>query len=441
MTQALNPFARAAKALAVIEPHELRAVFLAFAYFFFLLGSYYILRPVRDAMGTVYGAGDLQHLWTWTFIATFITAPLYAWAASRLKLSSLLPWVYGFIVSNLLIFYVLFESTPDSRTLAAVFYVWVSVMNLFIISVFWTFMADLFSRSQSKRLFGFVAAGGSIGAVIGPLVTTLLVTVVGTDTLLLIAAAGFVIVIGVMLLLIKEKSRLLASGEEAQSTTLDRKLSANPLSGFSLLLKSPFLMMIAGFVLLLTWISTILYFQQADFISKAFESREARTQAFAVVDLIVNASAILIQLFGTSRIVTRFGVTTGLVLNPIIMIFAFLAVAISPALMVLLTVQVVRRVSEYAIAKPSREMLFTAVDQESKYKAKNVIDTVVYRFGDLSAAWGQAGLAAAGLGAVGIALIGVVIAAVWGMAGWMLGRRFERGRDQDAPSAAPVPAQ
>jgi AAA family ATP:ADP antiporter len=439
MSTATNPLSGIAKITAKIEPHELKAVVLAFLYFFFLLGSYFILRPVRDAMGTHFDENELAQLWTGTFFGAFVTAPIFAWFSSRLKLSTLLPWVYGFIVINLLIFYALFVAQPESRPLAATFYIWVSVMNMLIISVFWSFMADLFSRSQSKRLFGVVAAGGSVGGVVGPLLTTLLVNVVGVATLLLISAVGFTVVIGIMRLLVKEKAVLLASGEEVQATSLDRKLSSNPFAGFSLLLKSPFLLLIAAFVLLLTWISTILYFQQQDFIAKAFETREARTAAFAVVDVIVNAAAIAIQLFGTSRIVTRFGITTGLVLNPIIMIIAFLAVAISPMLMVLLSVQAIRRVSEYAIAKPSREMLFTAVDQETKYKAKNVIDTVVYRFGDLSAAWGQAGLAAAGLGVVGVALFGVAVAVVWGAVALVLGRRFEQVRDGTLATApAPV---
>ena len=231
----------------------------------------------------------------------------------------------------------------------------------------------------------------------------------------------------------------------------DHRLAANhfgrsswllrPLDGFLLMLKSPYLLMIAAFVLFMTWISTILYFQQQDFIRDAFESREARTAAFALVDMVVNFAAIGLQLFGTSRIVSRFGVTTGLVLNPAIMIVAFLAVAIAPILAVLLSVQAIRRVSEYAIAKPSREMLFTAVDQETKYKAKNVIDTTIYRFGDLSAAWGQAGMAAAGLNAVGVALVGVAVALVWGVVGLILGRRFEGVREGTLATAERAPAE
>lgn len=427
--------------VAQIEPHEVKAVWLSFLYFFLIMASYYILRPIRDAMGTVYGADRLENLFTYTFFATFLAAPVYAWAASKVKLQTFLPWVYGFFTINILIFYVLFETDPESKPIAAVFYVWLSVFNMFIISVFWTFMADLFSKSQSKRLFGFIAAGGSVGAAIGPAITTVLVTLVGTGTMLLVSAAGFALAILVVRTLVKEKEKLrVADDGEAQTTRLDHKLGGNPFKGFGLLLKSPFLLLIAAFILLLTWVSTILYFQQAEFISKAFASREARTQAFAVVDLAVNACAILIQVFGTGRLVSRFGVTTGLVFNPVIMVVAFLLVAVSPVLAVLLGVQIVRRVAEYAIARPSREMLFTVLDQESKYKAKNVLDTVVYRFGDLSAAWAQAGLSAAGSGPTGAAVFGIGVSVVWGVVALALGRKFERDRLYAAAETQPAAA-
>jgi len=257
---------------------------------------------------------------------------------------------------------------------------------------------------------------------------------------LLISAAGFVVAIGLVHLLVREKEKLRVSGDDPQRTSLDHALTGNPFTGFSLLLKSPYLLGIAGFILLMTWVSTIVYFQQQEFISKAFTSREARTQAFAVVDLIVNTLTIGIQLFGTGRLVARFGVTTGLVLNPLLMIVGFIAVAISPVLMVLLGVQLIRRISEYALARPSREMLFTVVDQESKYKAKNVIDTVVYRFGDLSAAWVQAGLGALGLGAAGIALFGVGVCGVWSWVALRMGRRYENVTGDLAGSTKPAVA-
>ena len=380
-------------------------------------------------MGTVYGVDDLEVLWTYTFLFSFITAPLFGFFASRLKLSTLLPWTYGFFVINILIFYVLFEHMPENRTLAGVFYCWTSVFNMLIVSVFWSFMADIFSRQQAKRIFGFVAAGGSVGAVAGPGLTAVLVNYVSSNTLLPISACGFAITIAVVIMLEREKAAMAASGalegHDFQPTQLEKKIGGNPFRGFSLIVQSPYLALIAAMVLMLTWVSTILYFEQAEHISKAFASREARTQAFAVVDVVVNLGAILIQLFGTSRLVTRFGITSALMIVPALMLFAFIGVAAMPVLTMLLSVQVVRRVAEYAVARPGREMLFTVVDQESKYKAKNVIDTVVYRFGDLSSAWITAGLKSLGAGTAGAAAFGGIVCVVWGAIAWKLGRHYE----------------
>jgi ATP:ADP antiporter, AAA family len=448
MTVATTPVQRFFKTLAKVEPYEIKASVLSFLYFFFLLGSYYILRPVRDAMGTVYGVDELEVLWTYTFFFSFLAAPIFGWFASRLKLTTLLPWTYGFFVINIMMFYFLFESIEEDKLIAGIFYCWVSVFNLFIISVFWSFMADVFSRQQAKRIFGFVAAGGSVGAAVGPAMTAILVNYVSTNSLLPISALGFLIAIVVVLMLEKEKEAMAATGQlqgqEYQNTRLDEKLGGNPFSGFSAVMKSPYLAMIAGFILMLTWVSTILYFEQAEYISKAFESREARTQAFAIVDALVNSSAILIQLFGTSRLVQRFGVTSALILVPAIMLFAFIGIAALPVLMMLLGVQVIRRVAEYAIARPGREMLFTIVDQESKYKAKNVIDTVIYRFGDLSSAWITSGLKALGVTTVGVAFFGVLVCIVWGAIAWFLGRKYEgvnTARDASEAAARPAAAE
>lgn len=423
-----SPLARLFTSAAVIEPYEMKAVILSFIYFAFLMASYFVLRPLRDAMGTVYGVSHLQELFTGTFVVSFLFAPVYAGLASRVKLSNFLPWVYGFIALTMLVFYALFARVAHDRWVAAAFYVWVSTFNILTISVFWSLMADTFSRTQAKRLFGVVAAGGTLGTVAGPAITTLFVNLVGTNTLLLISAGGFVVTAWLVRLLEKEKQKLRAMGD-AQETTLDRKLAGNPFDGFSLLFKSRYLLLLSLFLLLMTWISTIVYFQLGDLISKAFASREARTQAYAAIDLIVNGAAFFIQLFGTGRIIRRYGVTTGLLLNPVIMVIAFLSIAFSPVLMVLATMQVFRRVAEYAVAKPTREMLFTVVDQESKYKAKNVIDTVIYRFGDVSSAWFSA--AVLPYGVAGLAIFGLVVSAIWFPIALMLGRQYEHVRSGD----------
>jgi len=421
--------ARAFKSLAVIEDFELKAVILSMLYFFFLFGSYSVVKPVRDAMGTVYGVKHLQELFTVTFFLSLVFAPLYAGLASRIRLSTFLPWVYGVIAVSVLAFIALFRgaSTPQQlHWVAAAFYVWVSTFNMLIISVFWSFMADLFSREQAKRLFGFVAAGGTIGGIVGPAIATLLGRSIGNNGLVLVSAAGFALTAVLVRLLAHEKAKLAAEGVETQKTTLDRKLSGGLFDGFLLLFRSPYLMLLALFLLLMTWISTIVYFQLGDLITKAFASPDARTQAYATIELTVNSLAVLLQLFGTGRLIRRFGVTAGLLLNPVIMVVAFIAVMFSPVLMLLGSVQVVRRVAEYAVAKPTREMLFTVVDQESRYKAKNVIDTVVYRGGDLTSAWVSHWVLS--FGVAGLAIFGVIVSVIWFPIAYLLGRRYESVR-------------
>ena len=328
----------------------------------------------------------------------------------------------------------------SDRGVAAGFYIWVSVFNMLIISVFWSFMADIFSRTQAKRLFGFIAAGGTIGGIAGPAIATLLAKSVGNNGLMLISAAGFVVTGLLVKLLARERDRLVAaSGNEGQRTNINHRLGGgNPLDGFILLLKSPYLLLIAGFLFLMTCISTIVYTQLGDLITKAFTDHNARTQAYATIELVVNSLAVVIQLFGTGRIISRFGVTLGLMLNPIIMVFAFLAIAFSPVLMILGGLQILRRVAEYAVAKPTREMLFTVVDQESKYKAKNVIDTVVYRGGDLLAAQASVGVLGS-FGVFGLAVFGIIVSLVWFPIAWVLGRRYETARSAEGVTAAALP--
>ena len=425
--------ARLLKTLAAVEPSEVKAVLLSMFYFLFLFGSYSVVKPVRDAMGTVYGVKHLQELFTVTLIASLVFSPLYAGLASRMKLSTFLPWVYGFVAVSIFAFCALFVSGRyEDRWIAAAFYVWVSTFNLLIISVFWTFMADIFSREQAKRLFGFIAAGGTIGSIVGPAIATD-AKVLGNNGLMLIAAGGFIVTAVLVTMLAKEKEKLRSQGAEAQHTTLNHRLGGNPLDGFMLLLRSRYLLLLALFLLLMTWISTIVYFQLGDLITKAFDSKEARTQAYATIDLTVNSLAVVVQLFGTGRIIKRFGVQTGLLLNPVIMVIAFLAVAFSPVLMILGGIQIVRRVAEYAVAKPTREMLFTVVDQESKYKAKNVIDTVVYRFGDFSSAWVSAAILPYGV--TGLAVFGAITSIVWFPIAYLLGKRYESVREGELVDA------
>jgi AAA family ATP:ADP antiporter len=419
------PLARLSSVMGHVKPHERKAAVLAFACNFLLLSSYYILRPLRDTTGTIFGVAELQNLFTGTFILIFLCSPLFSWFAARVSLARLLPGVFWFFLGNLLIFYVLFHLAPQNRWVAAAYFCWFSSVNLILISVFWTFMADLFSAGQATRLYGFIAAGGSLGAIMGSIITTSFVEIVGIDGLLLVAIAGFLLVILLVHMLMREKQRLHERGFDAQKTTLDHNLPGNPFGGFALLLKSPNMMGQAAFMLLMTWIATILYFLQTDLISQAYSAVERRTIAFADVDLFVNLCSAAILILGLGRVMQRFGVTASLVLSPVIMVAACFGIIVAPTLIMVQTARALQRISQYAIARPSREVLFTVIDQQSKYKAKNVIDTVVYRFGDLTAAWMQAGLRIGGFGVVGAVALGVGISTAWGFVAVALGRNYE----------------
>ncbi len=424
---------------AEIKPHERKAVLLAFLCNFMLLGSYYILRPVRDAMATVVGAEQLPHLFTGTLIFTLLCAPLFAWLTGHFRLSRVLPGVFWFWIGNILLFYFLFQNSADNRWVAAAYYLWFSVVNLFMISVFWSLMVDLFAPGQATRLFAIIAAGGSTGAIAGPTLTRVFVEMVGIDGMLLIAAAGFVVVLVLVHLLMHEKQLLQIHREETQSSSLEDKLGGTVLDGFSAIFKSPFLMNQAAFFLLMTWVATVAYFLQTDLIARSFTDLESRTRALADIDLVVNICSALVLIFGLGRLVTRFGVTAGLVLNPVLMVVALVCMALSPTLLMMQAMQVVRRVSQYAIARPCREICFTVVPQENRYKAKNVIDTVVYRLGDVTAAWVQAGLRTLGFGAGGTLGLGLVASGLWAVVSIALGRRYEKLRRQRGEQA-PQPA-
>lgn len=418
-------FMRVIGAASKAQPHELKAAMVAFSCNFTLLASYYILRPMRDTMATVFGVAQLQYLFTATFVLTVLLAPLFAWCTATIKLSRFIPGVFWLLIANLLVFYGLFRHMPDSRWVAGAYYCWFSVINLFLISVFWTLMADTFSSGQATRLFAFIAAGGSTGAILGPIVTTLLVRRIGVGGLLLMASGGFFLVIVLIHVLMREKETLRALDCDTQQTSLDHRLPGRALDGFVLLFRSRYLLGQAIFFILMTWIATILYFLQADFIAKAYSAVESRTIAFADVDLIVNLCSAAVLLFGLARLMQNFGVTASLILSPILMLLACVVLAISPTFLIVQSARALQRISQYAIARPSREVLFTVLDQQSKYKAKNVIDTSVYRFGDLTSAWLQAGLRSLGLGLFAIIGFGVVVSSAWGLTAFIIGRRYE----------------
>ena len=414
-----------------VERREAKIVLVSFAYFFCLLCAYYVLRPVRDAMGIVGGVRNLQWLFTGTFLAMLVAVPIYGAICSRFRKSQFLPWVYLFFIANILIFYVAFQALPDQVWAARAFFVWVSVFNLFIVSVFWSFMADIYSKAQGKRLFGLIAAGGSAGGLAGPLLTALLAERVGVANLLLSSALLLLAAVGLIRLLLRLSEAWLGGrggeGKKGKGGIGEEPpIDGNPFGGFTLVFQSPYLLGICLFLFLYTWVATFVYFQQAELISGAFASTEERSQVFAWIDFAVNFLAIFTQLFLTGRMAKRFGVPLTLALLPIFMVLGFFALSAYPLLWVLIGVQVARRAGNYAITRPVREMLWTVVDTETKYKAKNFVDTAVYRGGDALSGFAYAGLAGLGLTIGGLALVGGAIAAVWLVVGLAIGRLCER---------------
>ena len=416
-----------------LEPGETTAALAAAAYHFCLLSGYFVLRPIRDTMGIAGGVEQIPWLFLGTFLAMLAAVPVFGLLTARFRRSVFLPTVYVFFIANILAFAWAFARMPEQAVLARTFFIWVSVFNLFIVSVFWSFMVDLFSREQSRRIFGFLAAGGTAGALIGPLLTGLLAERVGQVALMLLSAALLTLALLAIRYLLgwsqRSPASRLVAGLPADRDRASRPIGGNPFAGIRLVFSTPYLAGIALFILLLTSVSTFLYIEQLKIVETAFATRDARTAFFGKLDALVQALTITIQLFITSRLAARYGVQALLVSVPVLMVCGFLALGLAPTLWVLVVVLVIRRALEYSITRPAREMLFTTVDTETKYKAKNFIDTVVYRGGDWVSSMVHKLLELVGLGLSGIAFFGAVIAGIWAGVAFALGRAHERIRE------------
>lgn len=409
------------------RPGEVSAAGAAFAYHFLLFTAYYILRPVRDSMGIEGGVRDLEMLFWWVFGGMLVAVPLFGWISSRYRRAVFLPWTYGFFILNLLCFWTAFRVLEEDLWAARVFFVWVSVFNLFVISVFWSFMADTFSGEQGKRLFALIAGGASTGAVTGSATTAFLAELFGDVNLLLISAALLAMTLVPMGWLMRWKGGEQGLENSRAPAQADQPLGGNPFSGIGMIFRSGYLGGIALFVLCLVTVSTILYMQQAELLGTLIPDRSERTGFLARIDLVVNLCALGLQVLAVGRFVKRLGLTVMLPLVPVVMMLGFALLASYPGLWTLVVIYIARRIGEYAIARPCREMLFTAVPREAKYKSKNFIDTVVYRGGDaLSATAHGAVVSAFGLGLAGVAWVGAGVAALWAVLAVALGKERER---------------
>jgi len=428
----MSPAQRLAQAINA-RPAELLAVLCGFGLFFCLFSGYFMLRPIREAMGIRGGVENLQWLFTATFLVMLAAVPLFAWLNSTVARARYIDWVYGFFILNLLAFAALFQRSGDDIWVARVFYVWISVYNLFVVSVAWSLMADVFDSAQAKRLFAFIAAGASCGGLAGPALGALLIEHLGQSGLILLAA----LLLGMAILAKQQLMAWRAIGGAGRpgapaSESPRQPVLGNPFSGLTRVLASPYLLGISAFVILLATASTFLYFEQARLVAETFTERNEQIRVFGLIDFSVQALSLLAQLFITGRIAQRFGIRALLAGVPLLVCLGFIGLALAPTFAMLAALMIVRRVGEYAFVRPGREMLFAPLDAESKYKAKNFIDTVVYRAGDAVSAWAKALLDMLANGVLIAAIAGALCAAAWVALGWYLGgRREQSGRPGD----------
>lgn len=414
--------------LLKFEPGETRVALWASTYYFCLMCSYFILKPLRDEMGVVSGVDNLQYLFTATFIVMLLIVPVFGWITSRYTREKFLPYVYIFFLANILSFFVLFKTGVSQVYVARAFYVWVSVYNLFVISVFWSFMSEIFSSDQARRLFAFIAAGGTAGGIVGPALTSSLVTTLGQENLLLISAS----LLGVALFSIYRLHDWHVKNNSNVQPVPVNPLPEQPrdrgiLSGVKLVATSPYLLGICLMMLLYSTLQTFLYFQQLTIVNVSFSDPGHRTEIFGLIELFTNGLTLFIQFTITRKIIKLFGMATSLALIPFLLCFGFIALWLVPVLGVIMAVQVIRRAGNYAITRPLREMLYVVLSKEEKYKAKNFIDTAIYRGGDMASSWVYSGLSTGlGFSLPAIALIAVPVSGLWAYVAFKLGRTQER---------------
>ena len=405
-----------------VRPTERAALLLGFAFHFCVLASYYLVRPLRDALGLEGGADKLQWLFTATFVVMLLMVPVFGALASRLPATRFVPLIYRVIAVSMLVFGLLIANQAAPVMVGRVFFVWISIYNLFIVSIFWSVLVDRFSSEQGRRLFGCIAAGGTLGTFFGPLLAATMATRLGPLALTVAAA--------VLLEVAVRCYRALLSRTQSQSGNplLDeRRMGGSILGGITLILHSPYLLGLVLFMLLHTSAATLLYFEQGRIVAGSYADVGSRTQFFAIVDLIVSALTLTFQLLLTAPLIRLVGIGGALAALPLATIAAFVAMALAPVPTTVALAQGLRRAVEFAIVRPAREVLWTVVSREEKYKAKNVIETLVYRGGDAASGWLSAGLTALGAGFGLVAVVIVPFAGLWGgLCLWLARQQAQR---------------
>jgi len=415
-----------------LERHEYYAVAWSFVYFFCVLSAYYMLRSVRETMAVEGGVQNVPWLFSSTFVVMLAVTPVFGWVASRYARRSFLPWVYYFFAANILLFWASFSYAIHNDIsfvwIGRAFFVWLSVFNLFVVSVFWSFMADIYTRDQCRRLFGVISAGGSAGALLGPLATGMLVVPIGFQNLLPISAT--LLLFGVYCIT-RLRSWVESEHEDGISNTVAtaEPLGGSLLGGVTHVAQSRYLTAISVASIIASLLGTALYMFMADLVGEAFASTDERTRTFAFIDAATNTMAMLVQLLIVKRAVWRFGVGITLSLMPIASFVGFVLLSINPSFLFVAAVQAIRRAIGFGLSKPTNDMLYSVVTPEEKYKSKNFIDTAVYRGGDLLGTWSVKLLW--GFGFAGISLFMLPFAVLWGAIALWLGKAYRR-RDLDA---------
>ncbi len=424
------------KSVTLIEQNEQRSVVLSFVLVFILMVAYYMLRPVRDAMASDWSNTEISQLWNIQFFLSLAFVAIYGFAVSRISFKYLVPVVYGFFASSFVGFNFAASLLSDPELVDKGFYLCVSLFSLFNLSVFWSLMAELFSKEQSKRLFAFIYMGASSGAIVGPLLAALIVQFADAMALMLFASVVILIPLPIIFSL-QHLQRTEMQGYQLAGNTSAEKIGGNPLAGFKQFFSSPYLVGIAAFILLYTAIGSFAYFEQTNLL-RDFD-RDQRTQILALLALVVNVLTFALGFFATARLASKWGMPVTLALVPVLLCAALLVLAFAPLLTVLIGLQIARQAGNYGITRPAREMLFTAVSRESRFKAKPVVDVAIYRGGD--AIWSSAFALlsdGAGLGIAAMAAIGAGIAAVWAGVGVLLGSAFDRRSQGEDHTATPL---
>lgn len=422
------------------EPGEGSVVVWASAYYFLVLCAYYVIRPIRDDMGAASGAENLAWLFTGTMLGMLLVHPLYTSLVSRLKRRQFISWTYRFFIANLIGFYVIFRGVDTSQAIwvGRAFFVWTSIFNLFVVSVFWSLLTDVFKPGQGKRLFGVVAVGGTVGAMLGASITTGLVKVMGPLNLMIVSAIILELAVRASQVLDRKQADFESADSRAHNGAVagedialskqssEAVIGGGVLDGIRHILSSPYLLGVASLILFYTISSTFLYFQQVDIVTRVFgDDRAARTQVFGAMDIAVNALTLLAQLFITGRFMKWLGIGAALAFLPMVTLIGFGIMGFMPTLIVLVVFQVARRAGNFAVQRPAREALFTVLSRSDKYKAKNFSDTFVYRLGDQAGAWSYTWMSAFGLGLSGLAFTMVPLSLGWlALAVW-LGKKFD----------------